>query len=255
MGIPAWTASETLTSKPSRMESWRATWALSKRAFKTWGRGDKNDFLSVKKSQLTLVTWGNPHNDDILGVLLVLGGNQVENFVIDNTSVRIIDGTVSADQELGNLGFFGLSVRGEESTELGVRLEDVLDTLSGVESGNLDDIFTARPPKLVHLLLDAQAPELAHVELRVPDAELFVQAIKPIGGSAEKGQSLNGDTIWNEVAHRMTDEEVRVFDVIPEIVPDFLLRRPLLTNEVATDLDVGTVDDGELWAGLLDQRD
>ena len=211
--------------------------------------------MSVKKGQLTLVTWGNPHNDDILGVLRVLGDNQVENLVIDNTSVRIVDSTVSTDQELGDLRFFSLSVRGEEFTELGVRLEDVGDTLSGIESGNLDNIFTAGPPKFVHLLLDAQAPELAHVILRVPDAELFVQAIKPIGGGTEKGQGLNGDTIRNEVADRMTDEEIRVLDVIPEVVPDFLLRRILLMNEVATDLDVGTVDDGEVWAGLLDQRD
>ena len=175
--------------------------------------------------------------------------------VIDNTSVRIVDSAVSTDQELGDLRFFSLSVRGEEFAELGVRLEDVGDTLGGIESGNLDNIFTAGPTKLVHLLLDAQAPELAHVKLRVPDAELFVQTIKPIGGSTEKGQGLNGDTIRNEVADRMTDEDIRVFDVIPEILPDFLLRRTLLMNEVATDLDVGTVDDGEVGAGLLDQRD
>ena len=211
--------------------------------------------MSVKKNQLTLVTWGNPHNDDILGVLLVLGDNQVENLVIDNTSVRIVDSTVSADQELGDLRFFSLSVSGEEFAELGVGLEDVGDTLRGIEPSNLDNIFTTGPPKLVHLLLDAQAPELAHVKLRVPDSELFVQAIEPIGGSTEKGQGLDGDTIRNEVADRVADEEIRVFDVIPEVFPDFLLRRTLLMNEVATDLDMGTVDDGEVWAGLLDQRD
>ena len=146
------------------------------------------------------------------------------NLVIDNASIRIIDGTVSTNQELGNLRYLSLPVLGEELAELGVRLEDVGDTLRGVESGNLDDIFTAGPPKLVHLLLDAQTPELAHVELRVPDAELFVQAIEPIGGSTKEGQSLNGDAVRNEVAHGMTDEEIRVFNVIPEVFPDFLLR-------------------------------
>jgi len=46
-----------------------------------------------------------------------------------------------------------------------------------------------------------------------------------------------------------------MLDVIPEVVPDFLLGRTLLVDEVTTNLDVGTVDDGEVWAGLLDQRD
>lgn len=179
----------------------------------------------------------------------------MEYLVIDNASVRIIDGAVATDQELGNLRFLSLSVRSEEFTELGVRLEDVGDTLSGVEPGNLDDISTAGPLELVHLLLDTHAPELAHVVLRVPDAELLVQTIEPVGGSTKESQSLNGDVVRDEVAHGVTDEEIRMFDVIPEVFPDFLLRRALLVNEIATDLDVGTVDDGEIWAGLLDQRD
>ena len=179
----------------------------------------------------------------------------MENLVIDNTSVRIIDGTVATDQELGNFRFLGLSVGGEEFAELGIRLEDVGDTLGGVESGDLDDVFTAGPLELVHLLLDAHAPELAHVVLRIPDAELLVQTIKPIGGSAEESQSLDGDIVRNEVAHRMTDEDIRMLDVVPKVFPNFLLRRALLVNEVTTDLDVGTVDDGEVWASLLDQRD
>jgi len=41
-------------------------------------------------------------------------------------------------------------------------------TFSGIEARNLDDIVTLRPLELVHLLLGAQVPELAHVELRVP---------------------------------------------------------------------------------------
>ena len=205
--------------------------------------------------QLTLVTWGDPHNNDILGVLVVLCGNQMEDLVVDNASVRVIDGTVSADQELGNLGHFGLSVFGEEFAELGVGFENVGDTLGGVESCNLDDIFAAGPRKFIHLLLDAHAPELAHVELRVPDTEFLIQAIKPIGGSPEESQGLNRDIVRDEVAHRVADEDIGVFDVIPEIVPDFLLRGTLLVDEIATDLDVGTIDDGELWTGLLDQGD
>ena len=216
---------------------------------------DQNDFLSVKKSRLTLVTWGNPHDNNILGVLLILGSNQVENLVIDNTGVGVIDGTVSTDQELRSLSFFNLSARGEEFAELGVRLENVGDTLGGVESGNLDDVSTAGPSELVHLLFDAHAPELAHIELRVPDAELLVQTIEPIGSSTKEGESFDGNRVRDEVPHRVADEEIRMLDVIPEVVPDFLLGGSFFVDEVATDLDVGTVDDGEVWTGLLDQRD
>ena len=179
----------------------------------------------------------------------------MENLVIDDAGVRVVDGTVSTDQELGSLRFFDLSARREEFAELGVRLENVGNTLGRVESSNLDNISTAGPPELVHLFLDTHAPEFAHVELRVPDAELLVQTIEPIGGGAEERQSLDGDIVWHEVADRVADEEVGMLNVVPEVLPDFFLRRALLVYEIATDLDVGTVNDGEVWAGLLDQRD
>ena len=179
----------------------------------------------------------------------------MDNLVVDDACVRVINGAVSADQELWNLRFFKLSALGEEFTEFGVRLEDVGNPLGGVESSNLNDVFAARPLELVHLLLDAQAPELAHIELRVPDAEFLVQTIKPIGGSAEESQCLFGDIAWNEAFHRVTDEEIRMLDVIPKVFPYSLLRRTLLVDEVTADLDVRAVDDGEVWAGLLDKRD
>lgn len=178
----------------------------------------------------------------------------MENLVVDNAGVRVIDGTMSADQELGSFRVFNLSARGEKFPELGVRLEDVGDALGGIESGNLDDVSAAGPPELVHLLFNAHAPELAHVELRVPNAELLVQTIEPIGGSTEEGESLDGDIVRNEVPHRMANEEIRMLDVVPEILPDLLLRGALLMDKVATDLDVGTIDDGKIWAGLFNQR-
>jgi len=89
----------------------------------------------------------------------------VDNLIIDDAGVRVVDGAVSADQELGSVRFFKLSTRSEEFTELGVRLENVWDTLGGVESSDLNNVSTAGPSELVHLLLDAHAPELAHVVL------------------------------------------------------------------------------------------
>ena len=176
----------------------------------------------------------------------------MEDLVIDNAGVRVINGTVSANQELGDLGLVCLSVGSEKFTELGVRLEDVWDTLGGIETGNLDDVFTARPLEFVRLLLDAHAPEFAHVVLSVPDAKFLVQTIKPISGSTQEGKGFDGDIVWNEVAHRMADEDIRVLDVIPEVIPNFFLGRTLLVDKVTADLDVGTVDNWEVWASLLD---
>lgn len=215
---------------------------------------DQYDPRNDKEIRLTLVTGGDPHDNNVLGILLVLGGNQVENLIIDDASVRIVDGTVSTDQELVSFRFFGLSVIGKEFAVLGVGLEDMGNTLRGIETGNLDYVFATRPLELVHLLLDAHTPELAHVILGIPNAELLVQTIKPIGGGTEESQGLHGNTVRHKVAHGMTDEEIRVLDVVPEVFPDFLLRRALLVDEVAADLDVGAVDDGEVWAGFLDQR-
>ena len=44
-----------------------------------------------------------------------------------------------------------------------------------MESGNLVDVLTTEPPKLVRVLFDAHAPALAYIKPS-PDAEL-VQAI------------------------------------------------------------------------------
>lgn len=41
-------------------------------------------------------------------------------------------------------------------------------TFRGIETCDLDNVVTLRPPELVHLLLGAKAPELSHVELRIP---------------------------------------------------------------------------------------
>jgi len=51
-------------------------------------------------------------------------------------------------------------------------------------------------------------------------------SIEPIGGGTKEGQDLDGDVVQREVPG-------------------------ILVDEIATDLGVGTVDDGEVWAGLL----
>lgn len=53
----------------------------------------------------------------------------------------------------------------------------------------------------------------------------------------------------------LTDEQIGVLNVVPEVLPDFLLRGTRIVNKVAADLNVGSVDDGKLRANLLDERD
>lgn len=59
----------------------------------------------------------------------------------------------------------------------------------------------------------------------------------------------------DEFVHRMTDEHVRMLDVVPEVLPNLVLRRTLHTDQVATDLDMRTVDDRHVRANTSDQRD
>jgi hypothetical protein len=44
-----------------------------------------------------------------------------------------------------------------------------------------------------------------------------------------------------------------MLDVVPEVLPHFLLRRARLVDEIATDLDVRSVDDGDVGANFLDE--
>lgn len=46
-----------------------------------------------------------------------------------------------------------------------------------------------------------------------------------------------------------------MLDVVPEVLPHLLLRRATLTDEVAPDLDVGAVNNGQVRAHAPDERD
>jgi hypothetical protein len=51
----------------------------------------------------------------------------------------------------------------------------------------------------------------------------------------------------------VTDEHVCEFNLLPQVLPDFFLRRARTFDEVAADLNVGSVDDGDTGTMLLDQ--
>lgn len=77
----------------------------------------------------------------------------------------------------------------------------------------------------------------------------------PIGGGTEKGKSLNWNIIGDEFLNRVTDEQVRMLNVVPEILPDLLLGRSWNVDQVASNLDMRSVDDWQVRAILLDEWD
>lgn len=50
----------------------------------------------------------------------------------------------------------------------------------------------------------------------------------------------------------MTDEHVGLFDVAPEVVPDIILRRTFFSNEITSNLDVGSVENWAIGSEPLD---
>ena len=65
----------------------------------------------------------------------------------------------------------------------------------------------------------------------------------PVSSSTKEGQLLRRHVTWHKFVHRVTDEHVRMLDVVPQVLPDLLLRRAGNVDEVTSDLDVRTVDD------------
>ena len=51
----------------------------------------------------------------------------------------------------------------------------------------------------------------------------------------------------------MTDEQIGELDVLPQVLPYAFLWGTLLLNEIAADLDVRTVDNGQLRSDFLDE--
>jgi hypothetical protein len=43
--------------------------------------------------------------------------------------------------------------------------------------------------------------------------------------------------------------------IIPQILPNLLLRRPRNVDEITSNFDMGPVDDWKFWPDFLDQRD
>jgi hypothetical protein len=70
----------------------------------------------------------------------------------------------------------------------------------------------------------------------------------PVGGSSKQAKLFDRDVTWDKLVHRvtyarasqnpiqksaktaLTDKQIGVLDIIPEVLPHFLLRRTLLVH-------------------------
>lgn len=73
--------------------------------------------------------------------------------------------SMSTYQQLWHIILTIIVVGLEHLPELGVRVDNIWNTLGRVKSGDLYDILTQRPFELVHLLFGAQGAEFTHVEI------------------------------------------------------------------------------------------
>lgn len=159
------------------MESWRANLELAIKAFKTEKKVRSATNLG-EQVILTLIRGRTPHNDDILLVLGIFAVNERKDLIVDDAGIGIVHSAVTADEQLR--GSLPRSLVREQLTELRVGIDDVGNTLGGIETCDLDDVVASGEGKGVHLVLGAEATELAHVELRIPWVKLFVQTIEPV---------------------------------------------------------------------------
>ena len=103
--------------------------------------------------------------------------DKLHDLIVDDARIGVVDRAVPADEHLRRLD--ARVLLREQLAEARVRVDQVRDALGRVEARDLHDVVAHRPPELGHLVLDAQLPELAHVELRVPLVQVLVEPVEP----------------------------------------------------------------------------
>ena len=115
----------------------------------------------------TLVTWWEPHSDNVLRVLIEgLAVDLLDRLIIYDTRVWVVHGAVPTDKQLRCLFVGKLALK--QLAEFEVRFNYARYSFGRIEAGNLNDIFSGWPCQLVAPFLRAERPELAHVVLTIP---------------------------------------------------------------------------------------
>ena len=110
---------------------------------------------------------------------------------------------------------------------------------------------------LVHLLIQAVKPRsIVIVSLQIhTDWAAQRSGNLPIASRRQVRNLLRRHGVGHRGWDRVADEHVRFLDIAPEEVPDVGLRRARLGNEIASDLDVRSVEHWSVRRDHLDQRD
>lgn len=77
----------------------------------------------------------------------------------------------------------------------------------------------------------------------------------PVSSSGEICDFIHRDVLGHKSRDGVTDEHICLLDLAPQMIPDILLRSSLLVRQVASDLDVGSVQNWSIWSYQLDERD
>jgi hypothetical protein len=114
---------------------------------------------------------------------------------------------------------------------------------------------TVGPIELSHSLISALLVIDMSIVAGIPLVHVFVEAVNPVGSGGEVDDFLLGNRVRNKLGDRVADEQVRLFDVAPEVVPDVILGRTFDGDEIASNLNVRSVQDRAIRRDSLDHGD
>lgn len=89
----------------------------------------------------------------------------------------------------------------------------------------------------------------------VPPVQWLVQAIQPIRCRRQVRNLLTRNILRNKARDGVADEHISMLDVVPQVPPDILLGTAGLGNEVATDLDMGAIENRTIGRCLFNKGD
>lgn len=116
------------------------------------GRELKYDMRVGEQGVDQLIVGVQTHDAHILDQVRIVALKLAHALIVDQTSIRVVNGTIAAHHQLGDIGNAGLVAL---ATELSIRVDDSGDTLRGIETSDLDDVLASGPIEL--------SPERANV--------------------------------------------------------------------------------------------
>ena len=188
-----------------------------------------------------LVHGANAHDDYVVFDVGVEFIELLFCLIEDDGCIGVVDGAVAGNDKLWDL-LDGL-VFHIFSPKDGVRSKNVGDTLGGIETSDLCDIWACWECQAIGTLVQAGRLKLVHVVLCVPTVQLLVQTIEPVSRGRKITDLLCSYILGHEFADRVTDENITLPHVVPYPVPNFGGGRTFLVCQIGAYLDVTSEKD------------